>query len=462
MTDNTICAIATPPGMGATAMIRISGNKAFDYVRLIVSDSTKLDKLNANEAKLFNIVEPNIFKSETSNLALIDQVVVTKYVAPHSFTGENVVEISCHGSIYIQRRIVELLIENGCRMAEPGEFTQRAFINGKLDLPQAEAISDLISAQTETSHSIAMQQLRGSVSKKMSILRQEFLQLSSLLELELDFSEEDVQFADRSSILNLLSLLKSEVSSLLNNYKWGNVIKNGIPVAIVGKPNTGKSTLMNAILERDRAIVSDIPGTTRDTIEDTFVIDGVLFRFIDTAGIRNSSDEIENLGIERTYQTIDKAEIVIYVFDANKNIKDVDEELHAFYHKVTRADKNLLLVANKSDMLSGGVSNYPKSISVSAKYGENIDNLLSQLTSYISENMSSCNTSIVCNERHFFHLNKVASLINDVEAGIDNDLSTDLLAEDVKLMLHHIGEITGEISSDDILNNIFSNFCIGK
>lgn len=462
MASDTICAIATSPGMGATALIRVSGKNAFNLVGKLLSDASKFNGTPPNRAQLYNLYYTTQRDGNTSNRGILDQTVITKFAAPHSFTGEDVVEISCHGSVYIQRKIIELLIENGCRLAEPGEFTQRAFLHGKLDLPQAEAIADMVLAQTEASHDIAVRQLQGNLSKHFSTLRGELMQLSSLLELELDFSEEDVQFADRNTLLSIIDNLDNEVSVMLEGYKWGNTIKHGVAVAIVGKPNTGKSTLMNAIIERDRAIVSDIPGTTRDTIEDTFVIDGVLFRFIDTAGIRQSSDKIEMLGVERTYITISNADVVLYVFDANIPDSLLSVEIGEFHNSADVADKKVILVANKADKLNNGAVCRNDAIPISAKYGTNLASVVNALKDFVSQNNSSLNLSLVCNERHYYHLKSISSLVAETRKGIQDGKTTDLVAEDVRTMLHHIGEITGEVTTDDILDNIFSNFCIGK
>ena len=349
---NTICAIATPAGLGATAMIRISGSEAFSIAGKLFSEKSGFDGLEANRAKFATIYNIDTNNPDGEPHEILDQVVVTKFAAPHSFTGEDVVEISCHGSIYIQQRIIELLVSNGCRMAAPGEFTQRAFLNDKLDLPQAEAIADLIEAQSETAHHAAMKQLQGELSDKMAVLREELLQMASLLELELDFSEEEVEFADRTALLDLLAHIKTEVNQLLQSYKWGTMLKNGIPVAIVGEPNVGKSTLLNAILQRERAIVSDIPGTTRDTIEDTFVLNGTLFRFIDTAGIRESGDTIERLGIERTLDTIRRAAIILWIFDARKTLQEVESEISKTTDSIELDDKKIILIGNKTDLIA--------------------------------------------------------------------------------------------------------------
>ena len=453
---NTICAIATPAGLGATAMIRVSGAEAFSIAGKLFLEHSGFADLEPNRAKF-----ASVFDLKGEERILVDQVVVTKFAAPHSFTGEDVVEISCHGSVYIQQKIIELLIANGCRMAAPGEFTQRAFLNGKLDLPQAEAIADLIESQSESAHHAAMRQLQGELSDKMAILREELLQMASLLELELDFSEEEVEFADRTTLLNLLGHIKMEVNQLLQNYKWGTMLKSGIPVAIVGEPNVGKSTLLNAILQRERAIVSDIPGTTRDTIEDTFVLNGTLFRFIDTAGLRESGDAIEQLGIERSLDTIRHAAVILWIFDAQKTTQEVKSEITKVENSVKSDDKKIILIGNKTDLVENKSEEVGNAIYISAKRGENINLLLNEIDSFVIEN-GIRDLTLLTNERHQALLNGILASIQRTENGLRQQLPTDLVAEDVRMALHDLGELTGTVSSDDILNNIFGKFCIGK
>ena len=457
---NTICAIATPAGLGATAMIRISGSEAFSISNTLFSEKSGFAELEPNRAKFATIYNYGTEQPESSKREILDQVVVTKFAAPHSFTGEDVVEISCHGSIFIQQRIIELLIANGCRMAAPGEFTQRAFLNGKLDLPQAEAIADLIEAQSETAHP-AMKQLQGELSDKMAVLREELLQMASLLELELDFSEEEVEFADRTALLNLLAHIKGEVNRLLQSYKWGTMLKNGIPVAIVGEPNVGKSTLLNALLQRERAIVSDIPGTTRDTIEDTFVLNGTLFRFIDTAGIRESGDAIEQLGIERSLGTIRRAAVILWIFDARKTAQEVGTEISKTSSLFESDGKKLILIGNKTDLATDKSEEIGKAIYISAKKGENLDLLLNEIDRFVQEN-GIRDITLLTSERHQALLNGILASIERTENGLRQQLPTDLVAEDVRMALHDLGELTGKVTSDDILNNIFGKFCIGK
>ena len=437
-------------------MIRISGPEAFGIAGMLFPEKSNFAGLGPNRAKFASLYDFSNEKRE-----LIDQVVVTKFATPHSFTGEDVVEISCHGSVYIQQKIIELLVKNGCRMAAPGEFTQRAFLNGKLDLPQAEAIADLIEAQSETAHHAAMRQLQGELSGKMAVLREELLQMASLLELELDFSEEEVEFADRTTLLNLLGLIKAEVNNLLQSYKWGTMLKNGIPVAIVGEPNVGKSTLLNAILQQERAIVSDIPGTTRDTIEDTFTLNGTLFRFIDTAGIRESGDTIERIGIERAFDTIRKAAIILWITDARKSKQETESELNKITNSIKSDDKKIILLRNKSDLVSNPSECIDNAIYISAKKGENLNSVLNEIDSFVKENHIQ-DIILLTSERHQALLNGILASIERTENGLKRQLPTDLVAEDVRMALHNLGELTGTISSDDILNNIFGKFCIGK
>jgi tRNA modification GTPase len=466
---NTICAIATPAGLGATAMIRISGPEAFSIAGTLFTKQSGFDGIEPNRAKfasIYEVVETQNFASlqtgkTDDKYEILDQVVVTKFAAPHSFTGEDVVEISCHGSIYIQQRIIELLVKNGCRMAAPGEFSQRAFINGKLDLPQAEAIADLIEAQSETAHHAAMKQLQGELSDKMAVLREELLQMASLLELELDFSEEEVEFADRTALLDLLAHIKMEVNQLLQSYKWGTMLKNGIPVAIVGEPNVGKSTLLNAILQRERAIVSDIPGTTRDTIEDTFVLNGTLFRFIDTAGIRESGDTIERLGIERTLDTIHRAAIILWIFDARKTLQEVESEISKTTDSIELDGKKIILIGNKTDLIANKSEETEKAVFISAKKGENLESVLNEIDRFVKDN-GIRDLTLLTSERHQALLNGILASIERTEVGLRHQMPTDLVAEDVRMALHDLGELTGTVSSEDILNNIFGKFCIGK
>ncbi len=454
----TICAISTPPGLGAIALVRASGENAFPIVAKLFGPRLAFMELKPQIAKFAELYDGD---------QLIDQVVVTKFAAPRSYTGEDMVEISCHGSIYIQKKLIELLVENGCRMAHPGEFTQRAFLNGKMDLPQAEAIADLIDSQSETTHRLAVNQLNGNFSKKINELREQFVNLASLIELELDFSEEDVEFANREDFSRLLTSLQTEVERLIRSFKIGNVLKNGIPVAIVGKPNVGKSTLLNAILQHDRAIVSNIPGTTRDTIEDTFIINGTLFRFIDTAGIRQSQDEIENFGIQRTYQAIQQASVVLYMIDITQaDIDKVKQEIADFQANVDMTDKQLVLIANKIDEMEELPANYKAwhdmgILFISAKRNVNMESIEEQLQTFVSH-FDIQDLSLLTNERHYALLSEISTSIERIQHGLRDEIPTDLLAEDVRAAIYDLGCLTGTISTDELLGNIFGKFCIGK
>lgn len=454
----TICSISTAPGIGAIAVIRVSGEKAFPIVNQLFNAQTDFLGTSANRAKF-----AEIFDGDT----LVDQVVFVKFAAPHSYDGEDMVEISCHGSRYIQQKILQMLLARGCRLAEPGEFTMRAFLNGKMDLPQAEAVSDLIDSQSETAHRLAVNQLKGGFSHKIAELREQFIHLAALLELELDFSEEDVQFADRKQIMDLLRHLKKEITRLTDSFKLGNALKSGIPVAIVGKPNVGKSTLLNALLGDDRAIVSDIPGTTRDTVEDTFTYHGTIFRFIDTAGIRTSEDEIENFGIERTFKAVENADIVLYLIDINTTtIDDVEAEMTFIRQKINVEDKKILLVANKIDEMESlprQFSEWDKleTIFVSAKRKVNLEAIGEMLLRYVEDRKVSEST-LLTNARHYDIMRQILQDIENIEQGFENQQPTDLIAVDVHLILDKLGRLTGTISDNDVLNTIFSRFCIGK
>jgi tRNA modification GTPase len=469
----TICAIATPPGMGAIAVIRLSGPEA-----LPVCESVFMPKKNG--LKISKVPTHTIhFGTIMNGKELLDEVLVSVFRSPHSYTGEDAVEISCHGSSYIQQKIVELLIGKGARLARPGEFTLRAFLNGRFDLSQAEAVADLIAASSRSAHDLALQQMRGGFSKKISGLRARLLDFVSLIELELDFSQEDVEFADRAALVKLLNEIKSEIVHLVSSFSYGNVLKTGIPVAIIGKPNVGKSTLLNAILNEERAIVSEIPGTTRDTIEDTIVIHNYAFRFIDTAGLRHSTDRIESEGIERTYEKIRQAKVVLYVFDV-RDAEGIEHRagghggMEAWKHGSGEAGKTtvkveenkFILIANKSDLLEETPSHLKElleqhCIFISAKRKENINIILERLVEVVGR-MEIRDNAIVSNVRHYEALNGVLQSVDAVLAGLTAGLSGDLLTIDLRTALYHLGEITGEITTNEILGNIFGRFCIGK
>ena len=460
--QDTIIALATPAGVGAIAVIRISGDDAINIVsKFFKSISGK--KLNAQKTHtihLGHIVTEDV---------VLDEVLVSVFKNPKSYTGENVVEISCHGSTYIQQEIIQLFLANGCRMADNGEFTMRAFLNGKMDLSQAEAVADVIASNSSASHQMAIQQMRGGITNELKELRTKLLDFAALIELELDFSGEDVEFADRTQFKELVAKISTVLKRLIESFAFGNAMKNGIPVAIIGEPNVGKSTLLNALLNEEKAIVSDIAGTTRDAIEDEISIDGVLFRFIDTAGIRETQDIVESIGIKKTYEKAEKAQLIIFLIDANKFIYSSDtfiEEIETI--KKRFPNKRVLVIANKVDTLSCHDSSILQSeiddlFLLSAKQNEGLETLKKELTSLVNIGALSNNETIVTNSRHFEALNNALAAINSVQQGIDLEISTDLFAIDIRECLRHLGTITGDYDVDkDILGHIFSNFCIGK
>ncbi|NQU34084.1 MAG: tRNA uridine-5-carboxymethylaminomethyl(34) synthesis GTPase MnmE [Bacteroidetes bacterium] len=459
--QDTIVAVATPSGSGAISVIRLSGPNSLSIcIKFFVPANKKLTRNNIESHKLY-------FGNFVSDNTIIDEVLVSYFKNPSSYTSEDVIEISCHGSEFIQQKILEILLDDGARIAEPGEFTLRAFINGRMDLSQAEAVADLIASQSASAHSMAMKQMRGGISEKINYLRSKLIDFASLIELELDFSEEDVEFANREQFFNLINELKLELTSLISSFSLGNVMKQGIPVAIIGKPNVGKSTLLNALLNEEKAIVSHIPGTTRDAIEDTFIIEGYKFRFIDTAGLRDSDDIVENIGIERTYEKIKQATIVLYVCDiANINNGSVKEVLEEFKQYIQDETKHFIFVGNKIDQL-GRLPSHIKEIFeldtvfVSAKRKENIQLLTDALVKTVKK-FNITNDVIVSNSRHYQALVNALSSIVQVEDGFNNDVPTDLIAIDIRHALHELGTITGQITTDDLLGNIFGKFCIGK
>ena len=453
---DTICAIATSPGSGAIAVIRLSGEDALKIANLVFKPANKKKKLLEQKANTIH------FGTISDNNQLIDEVLLSIFKAPHSYTGENSVEISCHGSSHIQAKILELLIKKGARLAQPGEYTLRAFQNGKMDLSQAEAVADLIASSSESSRKVAMNQMRGGFRDEIQDLRMQLLNFISLIELELDFSEEDVEFADRKQLKILTDKIGGHLKTLIDSFKLGNVIKNGIPVAIIGEPNVGKSTLLNALLNEDKAIISDIPGTTRDAIEDTISIEGVLFRFIDTAGLRETSDTIEGLGIERSKQKMNAAEIILQILDAkNSDFQALFRKLKAEYPQ-----KNIIPIVNKSDLF--GRINMIREIDgtdiiyISAKHKHNLKELENTLLKVINYSSTPDSATIITNTRHYEALTKAHEAILRVSDGIDTLIPTDFLAMDIRETLHYLGEISGEITNDEILGNIFKNFCIGK
>ena len=457
--SKTICAIATPPGIGAIAMIRLSGPDAISITEKVFSQKLK-DQLG--NTAVFGLIK--------DGEKTIDEVVLVLYRAPHSFTGEHSVEISCHASPYIQQEILRLLLENGAALASQGEFSLRAYLNGKMDLSQAEAIADIIASESEAAHRLAMNQMRGGYSKTIDDLRQELLNFASLIELELDFSEEDVEFADRTQLFDLVNRILKMIQNLAGSFKLGNVIKNGVPVAIVGEPNVGKSTLLNALLNEDRAIVSEIAGTTRDTIEDQLVIEGIQFRFIDTAGIRHTTDTIESMGIERSLAKVDDASIILCMVDASKDDrKAIEQEVNYIADRIEGRNKRLIVVANKYDLATKKDHNKFDSIKdrfhviyLSAKKDEGISELKSDLSGFVKNDPASQQQIIVSNARHYEALKKAGESLHRVKEALESQIPGDLVAMDIRNAIYHLGEITGAISSDDLLGNIFSKFCIGK
>ena len=496
---DTICAIATPHGMGAIAVIRVSGYESFKIV----------GQLFQQNGKPFNVEHSISHKAYHGHIVdgdnTLDEVLVTFYKSPHSFTGEDSVEIGVHGSMYIQQKLLQLLVAKGCRMAEPGEFTRRAFVNRKFDLAQAEAIADLINSENEAAHRVAINQLKGGFSKELQLMRSKLLEMTSLMELELDFSEEDVEFADRNQLKTLLQETLSHVDKLKDSFRLGNAIKNGIPVAIMGQTNTGKSTLLNALLGEDRAIVSDIAGTTRDTIEDTLNIKGTLFRFIDTAGIRDTEETIEKIGIERTFRKISEAEIVLGMIDGTQSFSEIVTAAESIISNVNTLKQKLLLLVNKSDLMDynkmwplnkdlleslkdcyeknivahGGymtdeyqysitgqdlhdIRNLMKFSYISAKNVHDVEALKDKIGTYSNGPELNGQAVLVSNIRHYEALLHASESLQSVQQGLEMNIPTDLISQDLREALYHLGSITGEITTDEILGTIFSRFCVGK
>ena len=454
--QETIIALATPTGLGAISVIRISGLNAISITEKLFKSkgNKKLSNQNSHTVHLGHLIKNN---------HELDEVLVTIFKGPHSYTGENTIEISCHGSTYIQQEIIDLFIENGIRVANPGEFTLRAFINGKMDLNQAEAVADLIASENEGSHKLAMEQMKNGFSNDLKKLRAELLHFSSMIELELDFSQEDVEFAERSEFKKLTVRIQNELEKLIDSFKSGNVLKNGISVAIAGKPNAGKSSLLNTLLNEDKAIVSDIPGTTRDSIEDSLVIDGINFRFTDTAGLRETKDIIESKGIEKTKEKINNARVLIYLFDSNDtSFSEISSDLKSFKRK----DLSVLLVRNKIDIKNTNqklITELEKFelIEISANNSESVSLLKKRLVNEINI-LNPYTDTVISNSRHYEALMKALKAIEEVNVGLKSDISGDLLSVDIRKSIEHLAEITGEITNDDVLGNIFANFCIGK
>lgn len=452
--DDTIVALATPPGVGAIGVIRISGKKSFEIIDQLFTSK----KISEQASHTLHI---GYLKEEEK---ILDEVVISLFHNPKSYTGEDVIEISCHGSSYVQQQIIQAILNKGARLAKPGEFTQRAFLNGKLDLTQAESVADLIASNTEASLKTALQNMRGGFSNELKELREKILQFSALIELELDFSEEDVEFADRKKFYELIEQATISTNQLINSFRLGNVIKNGVQVSIIGKPNSGKSTLLNILLNEDRAIVSEIAGTTRDTIEEVINIDGILFRLIDTAGIRDhSTDIIENIGIERSLAKSQLADIVIYLFDTT----DDKSFILTKKKELENQNKNFLLVINKKDLLTDDLlkekfSSIDNIVFISARENKNIDILKQHLVDTVLKDKIRIGNTVITNARHYDALQKVSQSLQEIKKGLDEKLSGDLIASDIRQCLHYLGEITGEITTEDQLDYIFSKFCIGK
>ena len=451
--DDTIVALATPHGVGAIGIIRLSGSRAVDIVNtLFPSKDLSLQQSHSIHVGLLKEGD-----------AVLDEVVVSLFKNPKSYTGEDVVEISCHGSPYIQEQVINACVAKGARLAKPGEFTQRAFLKGKLDLTQAEAVADLIASNTEASRNTALHNIRGGFSSALKELREQLIQFSALIELELDFATEDVEFADRTKFYELIKRLSQQTKELLDSFQLGNVIKNGVNVAIIGKPNAGKSTLLNTLLNENRAIVSAIAGTTRDTIEEVININGILFRLIDTAGLRESKDEIELIGVEKSMEKMQQSDLVVYLFDvANESQAEVETALQ----QVQQLNKNFIAVGNKLDKMDGKEAQEKFSgdgiLFISAKAHYHIDILKERLVDKVVQGTVHTENTIVTNARHYAALQEVQKSLHDIKNGMDNKLPGDLLALDIRRCLHYLGEITGEVTNEDRLDYIFSKFCIGK
>ena len=460
-TKDTIVALATAHGSAAIAVIRLSGPQSISIVEQYFYDKNLIKKS-------LNAVKSHTLKYGTIclNNSVIDEVVLSVFKNPNSYTGQDSVEVSCHGSMFIQQQLLQLFLNAGARLAQPGEFTLRAFLNGKLDLSQAEAVADLIASNSSISHQVAIQQMRGGFSAKIKTLRENLINFASLIELELDFSEEDVEFANRNDLKILVNTILTVIEKLVNSYEVGNVIKNGIPVAIVGKPNAGKSTLLNVLLEDERAIVSEIPGTTRDTIEDEITIDGVRFRFIDTAGLRTTTDIIEQIGVNKALEAIKKSAIVIYLFDAHTlSSGDLNTELNVL--KPYIGNSQLVVVANKIDTestteLEAEFIDFPNMLYISAKAQQNIEKLKKQLVTLFDTRTLDTTDTIVTNARHANALINTSKALNAVIKGLETNVVADLLALDIRYALNELGNITGQVTNEDLLTNIFSKFCIGK
>ncbi len=457
--QDTIIALATPNGLGAISVLRISGKESISVTEKVfkAKNNKLLSKQDSHTVHLGHLIKKG---------HQLDEVLVTLFKGPHSYTGENTIEISCHGSTYIQKEIINLFIDNGIRVANPGEFTLRAFLNGKMDLNHAEAVADLIASENEGSHKLAMQQMKSGFSDDLKKLRAELLHFSSMIELELDFSQEDVEFVERDEFKKLTNKIKLELNTLINSFQSGNVLKNGISVAIAGKPNAGKSSLLNTLLNDEKAIVSEIPGTTRDSIEDSLIIQGINFRFTDTAGLRETTDFIESKGIEKTINKIKNAKILLYLFDANDtNVNEIKSSINNF----KRDDLSIILVRNKIDLINQNskllddIKSISKSqlLEIEATDAKSVESLKIRLINEV-ELLNPYTDIVISNSRHYEALIKALRAIEEVNEGLVDNVSGDLLSVDIRRSIDHLSEITGEITNDDVLGNIFANFCIGK
>ncbi|MEQ9186972.1 MAG: tRNA uridine-5-carboxymethylaminomethyl(34) synthesis GTPase MnmE [Cryomorphaceae bacterium] len=450
-TNDTIAALSTPQGIGAIGVIRLSGPMALEVVAKHLGAS--LLEAGANTVHFARFVQDD---------HVLDEVVATVFRAPRSYTGEDIVELSFHGSGFILNRALYAVLASGARLANPGEFTQRAFLNGKLDLSQAEAVADLIASESEAEHRLAMHQMRGGFSKEITHLREELIHFASLIELELDFSEEDVEFANRDELVELVRTIQGFVQRLVDSFRYGNAIKQGVPVAIIGKPNAGKSTLLNHLLNEDRAIVSDIPGTTRDAIEDTAIIEGIRYRFIDTAGIRETEDVIESMGVKKSLEKIKSASVVLYLFDAVEPWETHQNSIVDLIEAFKQTQAEVIPVANKTDLLASGTPFHEAVVPISAKSGEGIEALIQTILTRINTTGAGRGDVVVTNARHLHALKATDAALEQSLHAIESGLSGDLIAADIREALHHLGSITGDITTDDLLGNIFGKFCIGK
>ncbi len=460
--NDTIIALATPAGSGAIAVLRLSGPQAVEIAasRFRAASGKPLEQCAGHTVHLGTLRQGD---------RILDEVLATVFRAPRSYTGEDVVEVSCHGSAYIQQEVLRLFLDSGCRLANPGEFTLRAFVNGKMDLSQAEAVADLIASENQASHQIALQQMRGGYSSEIAELRERLVHFASMITLELDFSGEDVEFADREAFMELLDRLGILLKGLIDSFALGNVIKKGIPVAIAGAPNVGKSTLLNMLLREDRAIVSEIAGTTRDAIEDEIVIEGIGFRFIDTAGIRETEDTVEHIGIRRTFEKMESARVILYMMDGDRAGREQAQSWAEEARELAgrHKEKPVVLLLNKADLLSADQKKQlqeliPEALFISAKTGAGIQELQQVLLSYVNRGILDNNDPVVSNSRHYQALVRAQEAVGNIREGMESGVPTDLVSVDINQALHHLGEITGQITTDDLLANIFSNFCIGK